>query len=166
MKRCVTCHMDKPFQAFNRHAREQDGHQPRCRECSKDWYRKHRGDHIVNVRARSDRVRAEDRRQLHNYLAEHPCVDCGEDDIRSLEFDHRPGVKKKAGVGWMLAQGVRWAQVREEIAKCDIRCVNCHRKRTSERGRYWKQAIAERQLAEAQAAASQRLRNLFPTAVG
>ena len=66
---------------------------------------------------------------LLQYLVEHPCVDCGERDILVLEFDHVRGAKRDnvtrlARGGWALAT------VRLEVEKCDVRCANCHRRKT------------------------------------
>jgi hypothetical protein len=58
------------------------------------------------------------------------CIDCGEADPVVLEFDHRDRSEKRANVSRLLANG--WATVLCEIEKCDIRCVNCHRRRTAE----------------------------------
>jgi hypothetical protein len=62
------------------------------------------------------------------YLLSHPCIDCGEDDPVVLDFDHVRGEKK-----YNIAQMVRSLTlpiVLEEIAKCDVRCANCHRRKT------------------------------------
>jgi hypothetical protein len=53
------------------------------------------------------------------------CVDCGTSDIRVLEFDHVRGTKV-ASVGSMVRRGHALAAIRAEIAKCDVRCRNCH----------------------------------------
>lgn len=64
------------------------------------------------------------------YLSNHPCVDCGEDDIVVLDFDHVRG-KKTRGVSQMVqSAGYTLKRIAEEIEKCDIRCANCHRRRT------------------------------------
>ncbi|CAN5371720.1 hypothetical protein BH10ACT7_BH10ACT7_22060 [soil metagenome] len=53
------------------------------------------------------------------------CVDCGNRDIRVLEFDHVTG-EKIASVGHMVRYGSSVNALKEEIAKCEVRCRNCH----------------------------------------
>ena len=70
------------------------------------------------------------------YLESHPCVDCGEKDGVVLEFDHVRGVKSKH-IAALVANGCSVDRIRREIEKCDVRCANCHRRRTAkERGWY------------------------------
>ncbi|GAA1417817.1 hypothetical protein GCM10009640_02540 [Agrococcus citreus] len=52
-------------------------------------------------------------------------MDCGSTDIRVLEFDHVRGTKV-ASVGSMVRRGRGLAVIEAEIAKCDVRCRNCH----------------------------------------
>ena len=55
------------------------------------------------------------------------CRDCAADDPVILDFDHRSD--KRANVSTMAS----WASLetlRREVAKCDVRCANCHRRRT------------------------------------
>lgn len=59
-----------------------------------------------------------------NYLLEHPCLDCGEHDVRVLEFDHRDDAHKEAAVGNLVKAAIR--RLIAEIEKCDVRCSNCH----------------------------------------
>jgi hypothetical protein len=62
---------------------------------------------------------------LQAYRETHPCVDCGEPDAVVLVFDHRPGSIKKAAVKSLCSlKGVQ-----AEVAKCDVRCANCHLRR-------------------------------------
>ena len=60
------------------------------------------------------------------------CVDCGEKDFRTLDFDHLPQFKKEHNIAVLKNQG-RIGVIKKEISKCEIRCANCHRKKTAER---------------------------------
>jgi hypothetical protein len=64
---------------------------------------------------------------LLELLDRSPCVDCGENDSVVLEFDHVDG--KRADVT-RLAMGCGLERLEREIARCEIRCANCHRLRT------------------------------------
>ena len=57
------------------------------------------------------------------------CVDCGELDVCVLEFDH---VGEKTGSVMQLARReVGIARLSAEIQRCEVRCANCHRRRTA-----------------------------------
>ena len=73
-------------------------------------------------------VRKAIREYINNYKAEHPCLDCGEDDIVVLQFDHRDPSTKVATIN-RLANTKGIACVIEEIKKCDVRCANCHQRK-------------------------------------
>jgi hypothetical protein len=68
--------------------------------------------------------------RLLHYLRQHPCVDCGESDPVVLDFDHRDASLKRATVS-VLIWATSWAVVEQEMARCDVRCANCHRRRTA-----------------------------------
>jgi hypothetical protein len=134
MKRCVGCREFKPLDEFHRHGNKKDGRQPRCKPCNiainKQWYRDHpeareRMDPYAKIR------RTESQRRLFEYLLEHPCVDCGELDPVVLEFDHLRD--KVANVSYLVASSRPWHLILDEIAKCEVVCANCHRRRTLER---------------------------------
>lgn len=63
---------------------------------------------------------------IYDYLSKHPCVDCGNSNPIVLEFDHVVG-KKRATISDMLRQGYSLKSIQEEVAKCEVRCANCHR---------------------------------------
>jgi hypothetical protein len=66
---------------------------------------------------------------LIEFLRQHPCVDCGEDDVVVLEFDHRRD--KLETVSTLSREGYSLDKLKAEIAKCDVVCANCHRRRTA-----------------------------------
>lgn len=110
------------------------GRSPYCRACQKEYCKAHyrRFGHAHNIRryANQKRYRKRNATKLWEYLSEQTCVDCGESDKRVLEFDHVRGDKIES-VGVLCAQGISWRRVVAEIAKCDVRCANCHRRRTA-----------------------------------
>lgn len=65
---------------------------------------------------------------LERYLQTAPCVDCGEVDPAVLDFDH-VGVKRY-GVVQLAYREASIASLEREIAECEVRCANCHRRRT------------------------------------
>lgn len=68
------------------------------------------------------------------YLLEHPCVDCGESDVRVLEFDHRDPSEKSGSISRMVGDRCGIERIAAEVEKCDVRCANCHRRRSKEEG--------------------------------
>jgi hypothetical protein len=69
---------------------------------------------------------------VENYKKSHPCVDCGNSDIRVLEFDHI-GDDKEIDISRATRSGWSKERIQLEIEKCEVRCANCHRIVTWER---------------------------------
>ena len=65
---------------------------------------------------------------MWDYLKKHPCVDCGEKNPIVLEFDH---LRDKLIEVSRLVQYTSINKVQSEIEKCEIRCANCHRRKTA-----------------------------------
>lgn len=139
MKECCTCHEWLEKTEFNKRAAAWDGLQSRCRKCSRAWYEANKVRHKANTLERNKSVKAANRELMRCYLLQHPCVDCGEPDLRVLDFDHRDGEEKLTDVGRLLGEGFAWSTILSEIAKCDVRCSNCHRIITCERANNWRQ---------------------------
>lgn len=130
---CKRCQRDVRRAEFAWRSVARGIRQPWCRSCHNAQKRKHyslnRSREVARVSARRRRLLAENAPRLRRYLETHPCADCGETDPVVLEFDHLRD--KRADVTRMLWNGVRWAEIELEIAKCEIRCANCHRRRTA-----------------------------------
>ena len=132
-KRCAECRVVKSVSEFHRHKTRSDGLQVHCKQCrkahSKRWYQQNR-DRIVQRNSESKALLRDERQEfLTEYFLSHPCVDCGEADPVVLDFDHRRG-KKDFNIGQKFAD-VSMATLLTEIGKCDVRCANCHRRRTA-----------------------------------
>jgi hypothetical protein len=116
-----------------------------CRPCraayKHEHYAAHRQRYIASAQARKQATVEERTAHLMRFLRTKACVDCGESDPLVLEFDHLAG--KEFGI----AQGLRdrtWQAVLDEIAKCEVVCANCHRRRTAHRLRFARAAVAQR----------------------
>lgn len=138
-----------PLDAFNVRRASADGLQNVCRACNRaqarKYYARDREAHIAVVVARKAKVREAVLEAVGRYLLSHPCVDCGESDIRVLDFDHRFSGGKEAEVMRLAQHGYSFDRVMAEIAKCDVRCRNCHAKVTYERmGDNWRSALMRR----------------------
>lgn len=136
-KTCGTCRQSKPLSEFNRKRSRADGLQEVCRECnrasSRKYYAANRDRHVRRIVERTAQRRLEAKAFLVEYLRAHPCVDCGNTDLRVLDFDHRPGAAKRKDVMSMVREGFSIRRLQDEIDKCDVRCRNCHAIVTLER---------------------------------
>jgi hypothetical protein len=135
-KQCGRCGRQMPLTAFAVRRRSRDGRQSRCRDCYAEWYRANWDTATANLaRRKAEQVRR-NREALLAYLLEHPCLDCGESDPRCLDFDHRDPKRKKASISRLVGYS-DWTKILLEIDECDVRCANCHRKRTAQQFRWW-----------------------------
>lgn len=66
-------------------------------------------------------------------LRDVPCMDCGgRFPSCAMQFDHRDPTSKRQAVTRMIGRAGT-PRILDEVAKCDIVCVNCHRARTFDR---------------------------------
>lgn len=141
------CKQLKPLGDFHRRTASRDGRQSRCRECNIAAQIKFHADNPQLCRQRISergyRLRDRNRGLLVLYRREHPCVDCGESDPVVLEFDHVRGTKV-ANVSTLALRLKRWDTILEEIAKCDVVCANCHRRRTGQPANSFRMRAAQR----------------------
>ena len=72
------------------------------------------------------------REYVNNHLKTHSCIDCGNSDIRVLEFDHVRGTKTDS-ISQAVRRGWKMESLIVEIEKCEVRCCNCHRIVTRQR---------------------------------
>lgn len=96
-----------------------------------EYYIKNK-DKFVESAIKSYRlVKKRNRDYIIAYLQDHPCVDCGESDIIVLDFDHVRG-QKQYNIS-DIVRGHTLETIQKEIAKCEVRCSNCHRRVTYKR---------------------------------
>ena len=65
------------------------------------------------------------RKVVNRYKRMKGCVDCAyKANHDALEFDHVDGSQKRCTVASLMHHS--WAVIKAEIAKCVVRCANCH----------------------------------------
>ena len=113
-----------------------------CKECSrayvKEHYIKNRMYYLNKAKKRNTVIKNIACEYIAKYLKGHPCVDCGEKDILVLEFDHKNRAIKSNEVSSIIRGFSSVEKVMEEVAKCDVRCANCHRRKTGRENNSWK----------------------------
>lgn len=134
-KFCPTCKTEKLVDEFYFKNKFKNIREYQCKECSNIYKKKHyqlnSKVYINRSREHNKKTRQENTRRLWNYYASHPCIICGENDPVVLEADHRDGEVKLGSISDLIHRGYTWKTIAKELEKCDIRCANCHRRRTA-----------------------------------
>lgn len=82
----------------------------------------------LEVERRLSRPERRNLAYVRDVLANSHCVDCGDSRLIVLEFDHVE--KKNANVVELARRGCALWRLEAEVSRCEVRCVNCHRRRT------------------------------------
>lgn len=131
---CSKCGFSKALTEFPFRNKLKGTHHSYCLECGRKWVKNHYDKNVQYYVQKANQRRKEVihvlNEKIYDYLENHPCVDCGESDPVVLEFDHVRGEKsyEVSTLGWRLAS---WNSLLREIAKCEVRCANCHRRKTA-----------------------------------
>jgi len=139
-KKCTKCGLEKTLDEFSIKKRDPLTYESWCKDCKRSYVRSHyRANKEVYKKRASDfskKKKAENKQKIVEYLQCHPCIDCGEPDVVVLQFDHVRG-DKKACVTQLVHWSCCWETIQKEIDKCEVRCSNCHIRRTA-KSRGWK----------------------------
>lgn len=131
MKTCPRCTLEKDLSEFAKNAHRKDGKQIYCRLCVKVINAEHFSKTKRDPKRLENRQRQIDRgyKYVLEHLLKNPCVDCGEADPEVLQFDH---VEMVGGSGKRVTDLVQCTieRIQAEIDKCEVRCCNCHMRRT------------------------------------
>jgi hypothetical protein len=129
----------KPLSDFEKNKVNRDGYNTICKSCRRITVRQRRtNDPSVDERSHACKQLgiSRNRDYIYNFLQDKSCLDCGEARWQVLEFDHVRGDKLQS-ISWMVCRGFSLTNIQSEINKCDIRCGNCHRiKSTKELGSF------------------------------
>lgn len=138
MKNCTRCGVLKGIDNF--HTRSDNGRPySYCKECHRKYTKTH---YLNNKKYYIDKATKHNisatlvaRKWLNDYLSVNPCVDCGNSDIEVLQFDHKDRSLKSGEVSKFLSYSLN--RLQEEVFKCEVRCANCHIKKTRRQLGWW-----------------------------
>lgn len=92
----------------------------RVRELAKKFHDENPGKALIYYWRNSKRA------TLRDIKLKGCCKKCGETDYEILEFHHRCPEDKLFELNTHTIHNHTWEEITNEIAKCDILCVNCH----------------------------------------
>ncbi len=141
-RRCGACRETKPTTEFAWRRKDIGQYDNLCRPCRADYHRQHylanRQRYIDQARDQRQKLMLERTTWLLEYFASNHCADCDEADPLVLEFDHLRD--KSFNIGASLTTRP-WQVILDEIAKCEVVCANCHRRRTARRRKSVRSAL-------------------------
>lgn len=132
-KTCTKCREDKEITEFSSCKRNKDGKSYNCKICVNAYYKdlySRSNDRKEYLKSQSKKNKIKTKTWVKNYLQNNPCVDCGESDYIVLEFDHIDSSEKSFNISdGMMSKSIN--TIKKEIEKCEVRCSNCHRRKTA-----------------------------------
>lgn len=138
-RQCVVCKQTKSITEFNVRRRVTGERHTHCRDCQRiykrNFYLRNREHYLQRPAQEKEERIQRNRERIREYLSKHACVDCGESDIIVLEFDHVG--KKDRPIADMVLAGISWEKILKEIQKCEVRCGNCHKKKTAQERKWY-----------------------------
>lgn len=132
MKTCTACGVEKSLEEFQKRSSARDGHTNLCKLCKREYDNNHyKNNPERRSYIRKNREKAEEvtNQYILQYLLSNPCLDCGETDPVVLEFDHIDPNSKEGDISKLRRSSLK--RVKKEIQKCEVRCANCHRRKTA-----------------------------------
>jgi hypothetical protein len=134
-QQCNRCGQTLALSEFGFKYPDRDYRVRRCRACvrevSRMYYSRDPASYKARAAVKNKIAAAQNRERLRELLRSAQCMDCGLRDFAVLEFDHREPHDKRDDVSRLARQYLRWSTIEKEVAKCDVVCANCHRRRTA-----------------------------------
>ncbi len=136
MKKCKKCNKEKRLFEFNKNSSKKDGLQSYCKLCQnsyhKSYYERNKSRWILS----NSKIEERNRKFIYEYLSQHPCEECGENDPIVLEFHHK--ANKSIEVSVVIKNKISIEKIKLEIEKCSVLCANCHKRITAKEFNWYK----------------------------
>ncbi len=132
---CTRCGQTFDLTEFGLKYPNRDYRVRRCRACvreiSRMYYLRDPASYKARAAANNKLTTARNRERLREFFRNAECMDCGLRDFAVQDLDHREPLEKRDNISTLVRQPFSWSLIAKEIAKCDVVCANCHRKRTA-----------------------------------
>lgn len=129
-KVCTKCREAKTIDQFSKRSSAPDGLQHQCKSCGTGNCRNHYLNHTDVYKQKNGQKRTEIRARLRAEFLEFKqtlsCGKCGEDRYYCLDFHHKDPNEKEHNLSAMMHSRYSLKRMKEEAAKCDVLCRNCH----------------------------------------
>ena len=128
MKMCSKCRQEKNLTDFNKNGKRLSSW---CKSCTSQHYKDNKQKHRATMIAWEEK-RNKQLRDIAVQRLSKGCVDCGQNNILTLEFDHREGKSNRDhSIARLMNARCSPERLIEELEKTEVRCANCHRIKTS-----------------------------------
>jgi len=137
-KQCKTCLEYKATDKFQKKQNNLDGLDNICAICknksSKEsktkYYEKNKKESKERAIKFNNNKIAKLQKIVNKIKINKGCIDCGlKENPECLDFDHIND--KILNISFMVSRRYKLEQILQEIEKCEIRCANCHRRKTA-----------------------------------
>lgn len=136
MKRCSQCKLNLDLSKFFVNSLSPDGFRSECKVCRSRYLKEYQSRSDVKRRRKISLAKyVEKKNKIILERLKSGCIDCGEKNIVVLEFDHQFG--KINNISNLRKHG-KISDLIIELQKCNIRCANCHKRKTATEFNWWK----------------------------
>lgn len=130
---CSVCKLEKDLEDFAWKNKEAGTKNTTCKSCQSIYAKNHYSKNSQRYKDRTKQNKPiyanRNKEYVIEFLKNNPCIDCGESDIEVLQFDHIEMIGDKGKrVGYFIGHSLE--ALKKQIALCEIRCGNCHIRRT------------------------------------
>jgi hypothetical protein len=132
IKYCPRCKENLDIDKFTKNPSRKDGLQHYCRECLKLYRKEHYNKVPQQYKDRAIKARQKLKEFYNSLKQDAKCSQCGVEypnEPYLFDFDHIDPALKLYTVAEMVSKG-NWKKLKDEVSKCQLLCVICHRRKT------------------------------------
>ena len=126
MKYCHKCDSTLDDKCFRPNRSRKDGLNGTCIDCEKLYKKNHYQANRQKYIDKSKNTVKEKVKWFREYKKTLKCSRCPEDHPACIQFHHIDPSIKEGTIRQGISSGWSWKRIKDEIAKCEVICSNCH----------------------------------------